>query len=64
VARVIFEGLSMKQAETLASWYEGQGEQSAEVWFDINDVPVPYVDIRGKGIEVDKKKEEVTVYCK
>lgn len=39
--KCIFENLTLKQAETLANWYSAQGEQQAEVWFDINEVKVP-----------------------
>ena len=45
MARVIIENLTKEQAETFVHWYEGQGEQDAEVWFDINDVETPYVDV-------------------
>lgn len=44
MAKVIFEGLTAEQAITLARWYEGQGEQSADVWFDCNGVPTPMTD--------------------
>jgi hypothetical protein len=33
---VTFTGLTADQAKTLASWYEGQGEQDADIWFDVN----------------------------
>ena len=31
MARVIFDGLTPEQANTLAEWYEGQGEQDADI---------------------------------
>lgn len=30
-----FANLTPEQADTLACWYEGQGEQSAQEWFDL-----------------------------
>lgn len=66
MARVIFEGLTDKQAKTLAEWYEGQGEQDACVWFECNDVPTPMTDCQRKGgyRKIDKTTGDVTVYCK
>lgn len=66
MAKAIFEGLTMKQAKTLVEWYEGQGEQDADIWFDIHGVPTPFADCGRKGscMEVDKKNETVTLYCK
>jgi len=46
MARVIFEGLTKKQAKTLAEWYEGQGEQDADVWFDCKNVKTPMTDVQ------------------
>ena len=48
MARCIFENLTLAQAQTLANWFEGQGEQSAEEWFEIHAVPVPTVDVQDK----------------
>ena len=59
MARCTFENLTVEQAKTLAEWFEGQGEQDADMWFDINCVPTPWSD----GIEYDEAGN-VTVYCK
>ena len=63
VAKLIIDNLTMAQAKTLAEWYEGQGEQDANVWFDISGVPTPYVDVH-KGTNVNKVEETVTIFCK
>ena len=62
MARLIFENLSLQDAKIFAEWYEGQGEQNADIWFDVNDSSAPLVDVQGKGIEV--KDDEVIVYLK
>lgn len=50
VARLIFENLSLEDAKMLAEWYEGQGEQDADVWFECYNVDSsPKVDVRHKG---------------
>jgi hypothetical protein len=65
MAKLIIEGVTMKQAKTLAEWYEGQGEQDANVWFEIHDVPTPYTDVSHKNyMVIDKKNETVTIQCK
>ena len=67
MARVIIENLTPKQAETFASWYEGQGEQDAGVWFDIHGVVTPMTDCQRKGgyREINKKTGDVIIYiCK
>lgn len=65
MAKLIIDGLTMKQAKTLADWFEGQGEQDACEWFDINDVPAPMTDVQRKDYEViDKEAETVTIQCK
>lgn len=65
MARVIFENLTDEQAITLAKWYEGQGEQDADTWFDINDVPTPYTDCGRDGGYMEKLDNgDVIVYCK
>ena len=61
-----FVNLTPAQAKTLASWYEGQGEQDAEFWFDENcEDPTPLTDCSRKGgyREIDDQGN-VTVYCK
>lgn len=63
--RVIFEGLTPEQAETLARWYEGIGEQNAETWFDINNIKTPMTDCQRSGGFMEKKSNgDIVVYCK
>ncbi len=58
MAKVIFENLTPKQAKILAIWYEGQGEQDAEVWFDVNGSVVPLVE------STKQEGDDVIVCCK
>lgn len=55
----------MEQAKELAHWYEGQGEQDASIWFEINGVETPMVNVRAKPwLVVDEASQTVTVNCK
>lgn len=64
MARVIFEDLTLEQAEVFAHWFEGQGEQDCTVWFEEQQVPSPMTDVRRKGwLKVDKATQTVTVHC-
>lgn len=61
-----FVNLTPTQAKTLAEWYGGQGEQDADIWFDINcEDRAPLTDVRRVGgyKEIDENGN-VTVYCK
>lgn len=61
-----FVNLTPAQAKTLAEWYEGQGEQDAEFWFDVNcEDSSPLVDIHRTGgyREIDADGN-VIVYCR
>lgn len=61
-----FVNLSPAQAKTLAEWYECQGEQDADCWFDEHcEDPAPLAHVRRKGgyREIDDQGN-VTVYCK
>lgn len=60
-----FENLTPKQAKILSEWYEGQGEQDANIWFDEHGVEVPYTDVSRKGgyREIDEEGN-VKVFCK
>lgn len=66
MARVIFEGLTNEQALTLSDWYEGQGEQNADYWFDVNcEDPTPVTDVSRKGgYREVLDNGDVVVYCK
>ena len=65
MAKCIFDNLSPEQAKVLAEWFEGEGEQSCETWFDENNVPPPLTDIRHKGgyLEI-LDNGDVIVHCK
>ena len=64
MARCIFENLTLQQAKMLASWYEGQGEQDADVWFDCNKVETPITDVQRIGGYREIVGDDVIVYCK
>jgi hypothetical protein len=49
MAKCIFDNLTPEQAEVLADWFEGQGEQDCVVWFDDRDVKSPLTDCGRKG---------------
>ena len=40
-----------EQVEEFISWYEGQGEQEASVWFEISD----NIDVDFMGVDVNKE---------
>lgn len=64
MARLIFEGLTQKQAKVLASWFEGQGEQDCCVWFDDRNVSPPLVEVRREdGYTETLENGDVVVYC-
>ncbi len=49
MAKCIFDNLTPEQAKILAGWFEGQGEQDCDVWFDVHGVEAPLTDVRRKG---------------
>lgn len=62
MARLIFENISLKDAKIFVDWYEGQGEQNADIWFEENGSTAPLVDVGRKGwLKVDKENDTVTV---
>lgn len=65
MATCTFTNLTKEQAEILADWYCGQGEQDAMIWFEDRDIETPMTDCSRKGghTEIDKEGN-VTVYCK
>lgn len=65
MTKCIFENLSPQQAIILAKWFDGQGEQDCEIWFDAAGVESPTTDVnRNSGyMEVDESGN-VTVYCR
>lgn len=65
MARCIFENLTPDQAKILASWFEGQGEQNCEIWFDEHDVKAPLTDVQHPGGYMEiLENGDVIVYCK
>lgn len=65
MAKCIFENLTPKQAKVLAEWYEGQGEQSAEYWFEEKRTKTPMTDCGRKGgYKEILENGDVVVYCK
>lgn len=63
MAKCTFLNLSPEQAEVLASWYEGQGEQNAEDWFAEQGLPAAYTDGK-QGYYKILDNGDVEVYCK
>ena len=68
MARLIFENLTLEDAQMLAEWYEGQGEQDAEVWFECSDDHptghAPMTDVSRKGGFMEIKGEDVILYLR
>lgn len=64
MAKVIFEVPTIEQAEELAKWYEGSGEQDALLWFEIKHLDTPFTDVQRKGGFMKVEGDAVTVYCK
>lgn len=67
MARLIIENIeSLKVAKELASFYEGHGEQTADDWLSEHGMRASMSDVARPGgcIEVDKKNDTVTIYCR
>lgn len=65
MARLIFENLTLEDAKILANWYEGQGEQDADIWFDAQDggrAPITNVSRDGGYMEV--QGDDVIIYLR
>lgn len=62
--KLVIKGLTKKQAEILADWYDGQGEQDARIWFEETGEHVPLVDVARPGGCMKVKKKKVVLYCK
>lgn len=45
MARLVFDGLTYKQAQILGAWFEAEGEQFCVEWFQENKLPIPSVDV-------------------
>jgi hypothetical protein len=60
-----FVNLTPKQAKVLAQWYEGQGEQSAGIWFEEQGVDVPLTNCQRKGGYLEEDADgNLIVHCK
>ena len=62
---MIFENLTLEDAKTLAHWYEGQGEQIADIWFECQEKgrsPITNVSREGGFMEI--KGDDVIVYLR
>ena len=65
MSRCIFENLTPQQAEELASWFEGQGEQDCSTWFEMREIKSPMTDVSRKGGYCEPLANgDVIVYCK
>ncbi len=64
MARLIFENLTKEQAIELAEWYEGQGEQDADEWFDCHGLYAPTTDCQRKGGFMEQRGDDIIVYTK
>jgi hypothetical protein len=64
MAKLIIEGLTPEQAKELSNWYISQGDQHAEEWFDISEVPLPCSHVQRKGGCMDiHENGDVTLWC-
>lgn len=66
MARLVFDNITMQQAQILADWYEGQGEQDAYTWFDVQGqgIRAPHANVHNKNwLKVDTVNEEVIMDC-
>jgi len=58
MAKVILNGMTMKQARLFAEWYGEQGEQDADAYFDAQYQSAPYTT---GPADVDFDEEIVTL---
>lgn len=54
-ATFTIKNITFKQAETLASWFDGQGEQDFIVWAEIAEIDSVYTD------KIQKNRKENSV---
>lgn len=65
MARCIFDNLSSEQATVLAEWFEGEGEQTCEPWFDVHGIKAPLTDVGHEGgYREILDNGDVIVHCK
>lgn len=61
MAKCVFKNLTPNQAETLARWFSGAGEQDCEFWFREHcEDPAPIVEPGQEAIQQDENGD-VTV---
>ncbi len=63
MAKFIIDGITLEQAKELAYWYEGQGEQDADVWFAEKGIETPVTDVPNKKWMI-VNEDTVTIQCK
>lgn len=61
---LVFKNLTRGQALTLSSWYEAQGEQDQDIWFDIQGVPSPCADVSRPGGYREETENQVIVHLR
>jgi hypothetical protein len=65
MAKCIFDNLTPDQAKVLAEWFEGQGEQDCDIWFDERGVPAPLTNVSHPGgYREILDNGDVIVHCK
>lgn len=67
MAKLIIDGITENQAKVFAEWYEGQGEQDADFWFEINGngEPAPLTDVRREGGYLEKTLDgDFVMHCR
>lgn len=64
MARLILENIGVEQAEALAHWYEGQGEQDSSIWLEAARLKPVYADVGRKGGCIEVDKDTVILYCR
>ena len=64
MARLIMEGISLTTAKELAHWYEGQGEQDADIWLEEHGLRAPLADVGRKEGFMKVEGDDVTLYLK
>ncbi len=61
---VVIVGMTREQALTFAEWYEGEGEQDQEVWFEDRGVRIPITDVQRRGGYMEDGGEHITIHVK
>ena len=65
MAKCIFENLTTKQAEVLASWYGIKGEQNAGIQIDERETTVPMTNCGSEnGYKEILPNGDIVVHCK